>query len=190
MKNLIIILISLLSVSCLTVKRIERNCDKFAKICEVPVKKEVKIIRDVHIETIYRDTIIYVKVPGKTVKKKVPVYINKGVTNSGRSVLSVPFATGWAQVVNSKLIHELTQTDTILRVKLENALKHSKILEKENKILKEKSVTTIVENTKWAKLCIKVVWVVIILGIGFLVIKYKHKIWSLLKLVRKLIIGI
>lgn len=186
----IIILLAVLLSGCMTVKRVQKNCDLFMAVCEVPIKKEVEIIRDVQIETIYRDTIIYIKVPGKTVIKKVPVYINKGVVNSELSVLNVPFATGFAQVVNSRLEHELTQTDTILRVELENALKHSKILEKENKILKEKSVTTVIENTKWANFCIKVFWVVIILGIGFLIIKYKHKIWSLLKLVRKLIIGI
>jgi hypothetical protein len=50
MKSILIILLALFS-SCLTVKRIEKNCDKFAKIC----------VTETAIETIIRDTTIYIK---------------------------------------------------------------------------------------------------------------------------------
>ena len=50
MKKLIsLFLIVLLSSSCLTIRKIEKNCDKFAKICIVETVKE----------TVYRDTTIY-----------------------------------------------------------------------------------------------------------------------------------
>ena len=186
----LIVLLSLLLSSCMTVKRIEKHCLEFAKICEVPIKKEDTIIRYVQIETVYRDTTIYVEVPGETIIKKVPVYINKGISNSDLSVINVPFARGMAQVINSKLIHELTQTDTILRVKLENALKAVKTIEKENKVLKDKVVVTVKENSKFAGFTIKVFWgvmIVVILGIGYLILKYKSKLlsWLPLRLIKK-----
>lgn len=60
MKQILIFLtlIWLLS-SCMTVKRIERNCDKFAKIC-VTEKEKVTVFRDT---TIYVDRPIEVPVP-------------------------------------------------------------------------------------------------------------------------------
>lgn len=48
-KIIILLLIAAAGTSCLTVKRIERNCDKFAKVC---VTETVK-------ETVYRDTTIF-----------------------------------------------------------------------------------------------------------------------------------
>jgi len=184
MKYLVIILIGLLSVSCMTTKRIEKHCDDFAKVCITDVKTEVQIIRDVQTEVIYRDTTIYIKVPGKEVIKEVPVYIEKGIVDSELSILKVPYAISYSQVISSTLRHELVQTDTILRVKLEDALKYSKTLEKQNKILKEKYVVTVTENSNFAKVTIKVFWglvVIVILGIGYLVLKNKAKLLGLLK---------
>ena len=67
----------------------------------------------------------------------------------------------------------------MLRVELENALKLTKELKTENKILKEKSIVTIQENSKFASFTIRVFWgliVVVVLGIGFLFFKYKSKV--------------
>ena len=184
MKTITIILISLLSVSCLTVKRIERNCSEFAKICEVPVKKEVRIIRDVQTEVIYRDTVIYKYLPGKVVERKIPVYINKGIVESDLSVLNTQLARSTARVFNSRLEHELIQTDTTLPFKLEDALRDKKTLEKQNKVLKEKYVVTVMENSNFAKVAIKVFWglvVIVVIGIGYLIVKNKAKILGLIK---------
>ena len=143
MKTLSIILIALLSTGCMTVNRIEKNCDKFAAICitEVETKTDTIIKTKTVIE--YRDTTIYVKVPGKTVIKEVPVYIENGIVNSPPLYLNVPFAESYSQVINSELISELTQTDTILRIRLENSLKREKILETEIIRLKEKRVVLV-----------------------------------------------
>ena len=168
----------------MNVKKIEKHCCEFAKICEVTVKKEVEIITNTVTEIIYRDTVIYVKVPGKTVIKKVPVYIVEGVVNSELSTLNVPFAESTAQVVNSKLRHELTQTDTLLLFKLKNALRVVKTQEKQITVLKEKYVVTVTENTDFAIFTIR--WffgslVLIILAGGILIIKFKSKIFGLFK---------
>jgi len=185
MKNLLLILlISVLSASCLTVKKIEKNCDLFAAVCvtEKETDTVIRIIEKTEIE--YRDTIIYVKVPGKTVIKEVPVYIENGIVNSDQSYLTAPFSFSTAQVINSRLMHELVQTDTTLRIKLENALKVVKTLEKQNKILKEKYVVTVKENKPFAKFTIKwfigsAVLIIMLLTLAFF--KYKNKILGIMK---------
>ena len=168
----------------MTVKRISNHCDDFAKVCitEKETDTVIRIIEKTEIE--YRDTIVYVNVPGKTVIKEVPVYIENGIVNSELSILSVPFAISYAQVVSSKLNHELVQTDTTLRIRLENALRYSKTLEKQNKVLKEKYVVTVKENSNWAKFCVKVVWVlivVIVLGTGYLIFRFRSKLLGIPK---------
>ena len=183
-KLFIILLIGLLSVSCMTVKRIEKHCDDFAKICVVPVKKEVEIITNTVTEIKYRDTTIYIKVPGKEVIKKMPVYITRGIVNSELSSLTVPFAESTAQVVNSKLAHKLMQTDTLLRVKLENALKVVRTQERQIETLREKYVVTVTENSPFANFAIKVFWgllIAVVLASGILIWKFKNKISSLFR---------
>ena len=184
MKTIAIILIGLLSVSCMTTKRVKRNCDLFMAVCEVPVKVETEILTNTITEIEYRDTSFYYPILERKVKEKKPVKVKDKKVNSELSVLKVPFAMSTAQVVNSKLSHELVQTDTLILIKLENALKSVKTLEKQNKVLKEKYVVTVKENTNFAKLAIKVFWgllVVVILGIGYLIFRYKSKILGLFK---------
>ena len=184
MKAIIIILIGLISTSCLTVDRISRNCDKFTKVCVTEVQRDTVTKIETKTEVIYRDTTIYVNIPGETVIKEVPVYIENGIIESELSILQVPYSISYAQVINSKLSHELIQTDTVMRVKLENALKVVRKQEKVIKVLSEKYIVEIEVNSPFAKVCIKVVWaliVIVILGIGFLIFKYKTRILSLFK---------
>lgn len=183
MKTIIIILVSLLSVSCMTVKRIEKHCSEFAKICEVPVKKEVRIITNIVTEIEYRDTIIYKYLPGKVVEKIVKVYINNGIVESDQSVLVTPLARSTAQVINSRLEHYLTQNDTTLQLELERALKTIRILSTEKWKTELKNTVTIKENTPFAKACIKItlgLGVIVILGIAYLILKNWIKILGLL----------
>lgn len=64
MKAITIILVCVFFTSCITVKRIEKNCDKFAKVCitETVTKMEY---RDT---TIYKDRIIKVQLPNDTIR--------------------------------------------------------------------------------------------------------------------------
>ncbi len=194
MKCLFILLIGLLSVSCLTVKRIEKNCDKFAAVCITETETNTETNTEITTEIEYRDTTIIVYISEDKVKDKIPVRIEdenskpipvkKEYVNSELSVLKVPFARSTAQVVNSRLIHELVQTDTLLFIKWKNAIKTIKIQEKQIKILREKSVVQVKENTPFAKACIKIVWglvVIVVLGIGYIIFKYKSRIVRLSK---------
>jgi len=184
MKTITIILISIFSVSCLTVKRIEKHCDDFAKICVTNTETEVKVITNTVTEIEYRDTIIYKYLPGKVVERKIPVYINAGIVNSEMSVLITPLARSTAQVINSRLEHYLTQNDTTLQLELEDARKTIRILNTEKWKTELKNTVTVTENSNFAKACIKIVWaliVIVVLGVVYLVIKNKAKILGLLK---------
>lgn len=65
MKRLLFLILSaILFSSCLTVKQIERNCDKFAKICTTPQKTVIEY-RDT---TIYVNDTVYFNLPPDTVK--------------------------------------------------------------------------------------------------------------------------
>ena len=76
MKKLIsLFLLIMIFNSCLTVKQIERNCDKFAQICITEVLKET-VYRDT---TIYRTDTIKVQLPTDTVRITDTVKIIKGM---------------------------------------------------------------------------------------------------------------
>jgi len=179
MKTLSIILITLLSVSCLTVKRIEKNCEKFEKVCVTEIETKTDTIIKTKTVIRYRDTTIYIEMPGREIIKEVPVYIKAKLANSELSVLKVPYARSYARVINSKLKHELIQTDTILLFRLKNALQDKKVLETQIISLKEKKVVPVKENTKFAGFTIKwfigsIVLIIVFLTIAFF--KYKNKI--------------
>ena len=192
MKYFAIILLSLLSVSCLTVKKVKRNCELFAAVCIT--ETETETTTEIKTEIEYRDTTGTIHIPEEKVRDKTPVIIEdknkkqvpikKEYINSELSVLKVPFAKSTAQVVNSRLIHKLTQTDTLLLFKLEGALKTIKKQEKQITVLREKYVITITENSNFANFTIKVFWVLVVisgLGIGYMIFKYKTRILSLFK---------
>jgi len=184
MKNLIIISILLLSVSCMTVKRISKHCSEFEKVCVTETKIQTDTIIKTKTVIRYRDTTLYIEMPGREIIKEVPVYIKEGIVESDLSVLVTPLARSYAQVVNSKLSHELIQVDTTLRIKLENALKYSKVLETQIISLKEKKVVPVKENSRFAGFTIKwfigsIILIIIFLTIAFF--KYKNKILGFIK---------
>ena len=184
MKTLSIILIVLLSTGCMTVKRIEKNCDLFSTVCVTEIETKTDTIIKTKTVIRYRDTTLYVEMPGREIIKEVPVYIKEGIVESDLSVLVTPLARSYAQVVNSKLKHDLIQTDTTLQFELQDALKTIRILNTEKWKTKEKQVVTITENSNWAKFCVKVVWVlivIVILGIVYLILRYKNKILGFIK---------
>lgn len=76
-KLLSILLSTILLSSCLTVSRIQKNCDEFAKICNTTT-------------TVYRDTTVYLK---DTVKIQLPsdtVTIDRLITQSGTQISLEP----------------------------------------------------------------------------------------------------
>ena len=94
----LILLISVLFSSCLTVKRIERNCDQFAKVC-VDYEKIVE----------YRDTTIFihdtisVKLPADTVLITDTLIVKDGTINLKMVRRQSGYAIAEAWVNNSRL---------------------------------------------------------------------------------------
>ena len=184
MKTITIILIGIFSVSCMTVKRIEKNCDLFEKVCVTEIETKTDTIIKTKTVIRYRDTTLYIEMPGREIIKEVPVYIKAKLANSELSVLKVPYARSYAQVINSKLKHELIQTDTVLLFKLKNALQDKETLESQIISLKEKKVVPVKENSRFAGFTIKwfigsIILIIIFLTIAFF--KYKNKILGFIK---------
>ena len=179
MKNILLLLIGLSSVSCLTVKRISKHCSEFEKVCVTEIETKTDTIIKTKTVIRYRDTTLYIEMPGREIIKEVPVYIKEGIVESDLSVLVTPLARSTARVLNSRLEHYLIQNDTTLQLELQDALQTITIQEKQIETLREKYIIPIKENTKFADFTIRVFWgliVVVVLGIGYLFFKYKNKV--------------
>ena len=185
MKQISLILICLLSVSCMTVKRIEQNCDKFEQICTTGNTDTVRIENTVVVTE--RDTIINFYFPRDTVyletpMKKLPPKVDPKLLNTDLSYLESGLAWSTAQVVDGVLKHYLESGDTTIRIQLDNALKTITTLRTE--LRSSTKVITIKENTKFAKFAIKwfvVSLVVIILILGWLFLRYQAKVIGVFK---------
>lgn len=168
MKNIHIILIALISLSgCVTEKR-----------CNSKYPPEVMIIRKDSIitkkETIFRDTTIFVKIPGENQYYTDTIYIKDGQLYFKPSHLRTSFAESRAWIENGNIRHTLTQNDTIISVRINNAIRLT--WERAEKYY-SKDQTKIVEK--------KVVplWVKILSFVGAATLMYLiYKITRLLKL--------
>jgi len=184
MKQIVFILICLLSVSCMTVQRIERNCDEFAKICIAENTDTVRIENTIVVTE--RDTVVYFTFPRDTMYVEIPVKIppkvNKGLVNSKLSYLEAGYAWSTAQVEKGVLKHYIESRDTIIQIQLDNAVKTIKQLRTELK--SSQKYITVKENTKFADFTIRYFWyslIVIILILGWLVLKNKAKLIGVAK---------
>lgn len=178
--------------ACMTTNRIEKNCDKFELICVTETTTEKETTTETTTETTYGDTTVIVYIPEKKVRDKIPVRIEdekkkpipvkKKFVNSALSVLTVPFAKSYAQVVNSRLEHELIQIDTLLLIEMKNALKDRKTLEAKIISLKQVKIVPIKENTRLAVFAIKWLWfsfsIIIILILSVI---FKNRLSGLFK---------
>ena len=184
MKNILLLLIGLSSVSCLTVKRISKHCSEFEKVCVTEIETKTDTIIKTKTVIRYRDTTLYIEMPGREIIKEVPVYIKEGIVESDLSVLVTPLARSTARVLNSRLEHYLIQNDTTLQLELQDALQTITIQEKQIETLREKYIIPIKENTKFADFAVRYFWyslIVIILICGFLFFKFKNKILGIIK---------
>ncbi len=117
MKNILIILIGLITFTgCVT----EKRCNsKFPP--ETMIIRKDSIIREK--ETIYRDTTIYIHIPGEVQNYNDTIYIKAGQIYFKPSHLRTSFAESRAWVENGRFKHTLTQNDTTLSLRLKNAIR-------------------------------------------------------------------
>ena len=74
--------------------------------------------------TVYRDTTIFVRIPGDTVHRIDTVWIDRhGFVQSDVSILYTRFAESRAWIKNSKLFHKLTQNEDTVSKVLQGAIR-------------------------------------------------------------------
>ena len=121
MKNKLIylILITVLSTSCLTVKRIERNCDKFAKVCITESVTKI-VYRDT---IIFKDRIVKIKLPSDTVRitDTITIINNRGYLPERYKEFGVIWAS--ASVRNSVLSVRAGLIDSTILVPIKDTIR-------------------------------------------------------------------
>lgn len=119
MKKIIILLsFILIFTSCVTQQRCNR---KFPP--ETMIIRKDSIIRET--KTIFRDTTITIHIPGETKFQTDTVYIKSGVVYFKPSYLKTALAESHAYIQNNRLKHTLTQNDTIIRQRVDNAIRET-----------------------------------------------------------------
>lgn len=152
-KGALLVLIIIMLPSCLTVGMIERNCDKFAAVCEI--EQETIYKETVRIDTIWekRDSLIYIPIKGDTVIKTNTVYIKDGLANSDTLSASVQFAEAKAWVKDNKLNLTLEQLEQLWEYEIE---------------LRDRTIRELTEQLKQKTVVIKRTWWQQILDVWYL----------------------
>lgn len=109
---------------CLSVKRIEKNCDQFAKICVVGQEVRIDTVIKEKTTILYKDTIVYVTLNPDTVYKSIKTKI-PFVFTTDTLVISDAYSISSAWVYKSKLQGNLVTKDTTLTFRLKNAIKEA-----------------------------------------------------------------
>lgn len=170
-KLIIILLIGLLSTSCLTVRRIQNNCDKFAAVCLTGTEVESEIRwRDT---TIYVDIPVEVKLPPDTVRIEKPIPcpepINIRAVRKENGLVGVT-----ARVDNSVLFVTGYLTDSTLVTRLQDSIRILNAIKQE--VIKETNTVTVREDTNFGKFAKK--WflgsiIIIMLFLTYIILKKK-----------------
>ena len=189
-KNVIIFaILSLISTSCLTVRQIERNCDQFAKIClETGTETTTTTSDSSWTET--RDTTVNYEIPLETVSDSIPIKIKPDTTDTDSptdvpkrlslytdtSTLRTGLAHSTAYVSDDILYHFLESGDTILNIRLNDAITEVNRLKKIIRDSQTTNTVTVREDTPFGKFCKK--WffgtvILIIIGISGYILKLK-----------------
>jgi len=169
-----LLLIAVCLSSCLTVRQIERNCDKFYAICVTDETETTEIRDTVWIEK--RDTVIEYKVEKETVTDTVFLAQDGGFIYSDTSMLFTGLARSEAFIYRNKLYHFLESGDTILNIRLNNAITERNRLREE--LSTKVQTVTVKEDTPFGKFAKR--WfigtiIVIVLGILGYILKLKLK---------------
>lgn len=133
---LLLLLISATLVSCLSTKqqrienRRQRKCEKAAYKWGCDWGKEPDTIRTTNTVTEYKDTVVYVTIPGSTVTQHDTIFVESspdpfGVPqlNTRKSTLNTSLATSTAWVQNGQLKHTLVQRDSVYKAQINNAIR-------------------------------------------------------------------
>jgi hypothetical protein len=138
MKNLILLILSITLLSgCVTQERCIR---KFSP--EIVTIRTDSIIRTT--ETVYRDTTVYIHIPGVVQYSTDTVIIKDGIIQSRKNHITTSFAQSWAWVERGRLYHELSQNDTLIGFEVKDAIRIT--WERAERYYKEQQQTVVTTN--------------------------------------------
>ena len=160
---------SVIFTSCLTVRQIERNCDSFYAIC---VTEETNTVTTIH-DTAWiekRDTVVSYYLVRDTVQNTVFLPSVERSLSSDTSILSTGLARSKAFIYNSRLFHYLESGDTILNIRLNNAITENNRLRKVITDVNTINSVTVLKDTPFGNFCKKWFFGTIIIISGILVV--------------------
>ena len=167
MRAILFGLIVLILSSCSVQRRAERKCEKATY--KWGCNKDTAYIKETVINTLYKDTVVYIKIPGDTVHDSVPVVVEiftDGTTlvSSKKNTLQTSLATSQAWIQSGKLHHTLIQKDSVYKAQIQNAIRITQHFMKE-------STTKVIEVnklTRWQTFLInsaKAFYLIIVLAV-------------------------
>ncbi|MDA3819099.1 MAG: hypothetical protein PF590_01290 [Candidatus Delongbacteria bacterium] len=167
--QLISLLFALLLLnSCIT----QRACREMYLLPEITVDSIITIT-----ETIYRDTTIYVTLPGVTIRDTITVYVKENVANSKASIHETDLAWSKAQVINGILLHELQMKDSVLFVVIQNAIRESATLTEKSKHETKRVKINYLTNWQWMQVYFgRAMMLILAAFIGYIVLKITKKL--------------
>ena len=145
-KSIILLLSCIVLLSSCTLtreQRIERRRDRKCELASYrwgcDFGRDTAYILKTETKTIYRDTTVYIHVPGAIVVDSVPVYVQVGSNGSVKvstpvNTLETSMAVSRAWIDNGRLRHELVQRDSVFRANIDNAIRITQTLMKESTI--------------------------------------------------------
>lgn len=170
MKNQLIGLVffALLMSSCVTQKRCEQKFPQQIITIDSVITKT---------ETIYRDTTIFIELPGDTIRDTITVEVINGISNSRPSIHETDLAWSMAQVVNGFLRHELIQKDSTLARVIENAIRESATTTDKTKLITKVEEKNYVTGWQWFQIWLgRLMMALAAIFVGYIIIQMKLKL--------------
>jgi hypothetical protein len=170
MKNQLIglVFVALLMSGCVTQKRCEQKFPQQIITIDSVITKT---------ETIYRDTTIFIELPGDTIRDTVEVTVKEGIANSRPSIHETDLAWSMAQVVNGFLRHELIQKDSTLARVIENAIRESATTTEKNKIQTRIVEKNYITGWQWFQIWLgRMLMALAAMFVGYVIIRSRLKL--------------
>lgn len=180
MKRIFLLCIVLLLLSSCMTTRLERQqnrrlakCEKFG--CNNLQSDSMMVIRET--VTIREDTTIFVHVPGSIKHDTTKVVVKDPVTgmiNSEKSILHTEFATSLAWVENGRLKHELIQKDSLMSIRIQDAIRITREQEHSKQVTKLPPVrANFVTGWQWFQIWLGRIIIITCLIFGISMIIYE-----------------
>jgi hypothetical protein len=170
MKNQLIglVFVALLMSGCVTQKRCEQKFPPQIITIDSVITKT---------ETIYRDTTIFIELPGDTIRDTVEVTVKEGIANSRPSIHETDLAWSMAQVVNGFLQHELIQKDSTLARVIENAIRESATTTDKTKLVTKIVEKNYITSWQWFQIWLgRLLMALAAMFVGYVIIRSRLKL--------------